>query len=408
MASRAIVRLWWVCIGTLTLLMCLSATIGALVTEIAALGLLVSLTSASVRSFMKGEPLVTIWGLAVLVMGIMFTIVAEQPADIRFVFNFLPFLLAFPVYGVGRQLAEERWVGEAVAGLFLAGALIAACVGLFDVLVRGMYRSEGFYSGALVIARTGLVYGFLAAAGFFVVRGKRRFLFLLGPVLALVSIYFAGARGALLIVPFLSVLFLAFMVGAAPARQRMRLAVQLVLVLIAGALGVAMLIGGSRVSEAFTSVVHVLSGGAVDDAVRDRLDFYRTGWTLFMQAPWSGYGWAGIPRMAFTILDPDAYTAYSLDFFDFHNDFLNFAVAAGVPGVVALLGFFIAPVASALRSGKDRLRPVRLYGVLVIVITYVLAGLTDISLGFDRFTATYAFSAVVALAVFRLPTSPRN
>ncbi|HHS82812.1 MAG TPA: O-antigen ligase domain-containing protein [Devosia sp.] len=338
----------------------------------------------------------------------MFAIAAGQPADVRFVFNFLPFLLAFPVYGVGRQLAGERDVAEMIAGLFLAGTLIAVCVGLFDVLVRGMYRSEGFYSGALVIARTGLVFGFLAAAGFFLSDGKRRYVFLSGPVLALVCIYLAGARGALLIVPFLSVLFLVFVVGAAPARQRMRLAVRLALMLIAGGLGVAVLIGGSRVSEAFTSVAHVLSGGAVDDAIRDRLDFYSTGWTLFMQAPWGGYGWAGIPRMAFTILDPDAYTAYSLDFFDFHNDFLNFAVAAGVPGVAALLGFFVAPILSALRSGNDRLRPVRLYGVLVIVITYVLAGLTDISLGFDRFTATYAFSVAVVLAVFRLPASPRS
>ncbi|VAX16325.1 hypothetical protein MNBD_NITROSPINAE02-573, partial [hydrothermal vent metagenome] len=263
--------------------------------------------------------------------------------------------------------------------------------------------SEGYYSGALVIARMGLLFGFLASAGFFVARGPGRYVYLLGPVLGLISIILAEARGALLIVPVLTLLFLLFVIFAQEQKHRWRIVLSIAIVGSGIAALTFTMIGGTRLMSTFTAVSDVLSSGkALDAPIQQRLDFYSAGWTLFVHSPWLGYGWADIPKMAFTILDAKDYNgAYSLSFFDFHNDFLNFAVAAGVVGIGVLVAFFAAPIVGAWTSQRDSLFAPRLFAVSTIVIIFVLSGLTDISLGFDRYTAAYTMMSAIILGVLR-------
>jgi len=389
-------------LGVMVIFGPVSATIASLVVNIAAIMLLPVLLSPGTLRMLRAEAFVIIWVVAFAVLGLSFAVTANQVADIRFIINFLPFLLAIPVYVVARSLAS-RQVAGIVLLLCLGGAAAAVAVGIFDTFVLGLPRPEGYYSGALVIARMGLLFGFLASAGFFVLEGPRRYVYLLGPVLGLIAIILAEARGALLIVPILAVLFLLFLIFDQSQKYRWQIAGSILLA-GAGAAGVTLVvIDGGRLVSTFAAVTGVLSNGtALDASIQQRLDFYSAGWTLFVQSPWLGYGWADIPKMAFTILDVEDYNgAYSLSFFDFHNDFLNFAVAAGVVGVGVLLAFFTAPIVGVLTSQRDALFSPRLFAVCTIVIIFVLSGLTDISLGFDRYTAAYAMMSAIILGVMR-------
>ncbi len=349
---------------------------------------------------LRKEAFISIWFVAFLILGLSFAVTAEQPYDIIYIFNFLPFIFAIPVYFIARNLANPKTI-SIILFLCLGGAFISVAVGVFDIYVRGFARSEGYYSGALVIARIGLLFGFLATSGFFIIEGAKRYIFLLGPIFGLMAIILGGARASFLIFPILALLFLLFLIFDKKQKHRFLIAASIIMASIGVALFMFFLAGDNRIITTFNSVMATFLGGEVDASTQVRLEFYAAGWELFKQSPWLGYGWADIPEMAFTILNEDDYETYSLDFFDFHNDFLNFAVAAGIIGVGVLCAFLFAPIISALKSPKDSLFVIRLYAISIIILVYALSGLTDISLGFDRYTAIFTMTIAIILGAFR-------
>lgn len=401
--GRWLVAGWWLLVVFALVFSSISAAYSAVIVDIIALFLLPVLWSGEARVALWRERFVRVWSIAFLVLGLSFIVTAEQISDVRYILNFLPFLLAFPVFLIGRSLAG-RHATTIVLLLFLGGAATAAGVSIFDIFVRGFERTEGYFSGALVIARLGLMFGFTATLGFFVVEGYKRYIFLTGPLLGFVSIYLAGARGAFLIFPILVMLFLGKVIFDNKQKSRwIVLAIIVGIILVCGLI-VYLAYDTDRFFSIFRSVYQIFSGARVaDQSVQSRLDFYAAGWHLFVQSPWIGYGWADIPKMAFTILNPDDYASYSLNFFNFHNDFVSFAVASGIVGIFVLIAFFAAPLIGVWTSPRDDLFVPRLFGIVIVVLTFFLSGLSDISLGFDRYTTTFTMTIAIILGVIYVP-----
>jgi O-antigen ligase len=145
----------------------------------------------------------------------------------------------------------------------------------------------------------------------------------------------------------------------------------------------------------------VLAGEAVADfSTRVRLQLYAAAIEAFQRSPWIGHGWHDMMEAIIPFLDPDA-PGYARRLPQLHNDVLDFAVAAGVVGIISYLMLLAAPIVAALRSPPDSQRQMRLYGSSVLVAAYVGAGLTDLMFGFEFHTALYVAVAAIVLGYCR-------
>ena len=150
---------------------------------------------------------------------------------------------------------------------------------------------------------------------------------------------------------------------------------------------------------AVSSIGDVFGGTAsADVATYERQILLAAGWTSFLSSPWIGYGWANLSYAA-AAADPAHLGQLAGQVFMFHNDALDFAVAAGVFGIAVYLALLAAPIVGALAAPRDSLRTVRVYGALVLSISFFVFGLTDMTLGYDVTTTLYAFLTALLLGV---------
>lgn len=393
------IGVWWVLVGALTLSSTVSSTITAGVLAVLGVVLLPVVVMRGAFADLARDCFVLLFCLAVALLAVVFAIDARAPADMIFVLNFAPLLLAVPVYVVARRISGPETVRTVVVLCFL-GCIVALVIGSYTVFVRHLPRADGlFLTGSLIYARLAVLFGFIAAAGCLIPGPRWRYVYLLGPVIATAVCVLAGARGVLLCVPFLMLLLFVFVLRERSGRERWWIVGGIAALSIVGAAAALPFIDMARMLAIPGDVVNVMTGNgdATDMSTQRRLDFYWAGWTLFQRAPLLGYGWAHLRDAAFTVLDPQT----NADFFSYHNDVLNFAVAGGVIGILALVIMLIAPLAGALTSPRDSLFTARLYGASAIVLLYALSGLTDHVIGYDMPTFAFAMMSAIVLGVFR-------
>jgi len=155
----------------------------------------------------------------------------------------------------------------------------------------------------------------------------------------------------------------------------------------------------ARLLSTISSIGDVIGGDAsADFATYERQAMLSAGWTAFLSAPWLGYGWANLGTAA-ALADPAGFGQLAGVVFMFHNDVLDFAVAGGVFGLAAYVLFLVAPIAGAFAAPRDSLRTVRFYGALVLSVSFLVFGLTDMTFGYDLTTTLYAFLTALLLGV---------
>lgn len=397
--------LWFALVASLTLGASVVATIVSLATNLLALLLVPVLRECGAMAVIRREPMLVMFASAFLVLGCVFALSAEAPGDMIFLGNFLPLLLCMPVYVLARRHAGQR-VAAAVVALALVGVGLAVFSGLFDLWVRDLERAEGYLTGANVYARIAMLIGFVAGAGVFIGEKRSRFLFCAGPLLGVLAAALAASRGALLAAPPMLVVFVLFVFCDRRLRRHRRALAGIAAAgLVALTVGVAIL-APSRIATIPSVIGQIVSGADVTDSdVSDRLAFYRFGWSLFTESVWIGHGWPN-PRTG-----PDRPPASQAEGkaprFDYHNDLLTFAVAAGIPGVLALLTILAAPLAGATRGPRDPFAYGRFYAVCAIVGVTLLTGLSANNIGRDMPTTAFVMLAAIILGTFRdAPAAP--
>jgi O-antigen ligase len=354
--------------------------------------LLLRASDGTLRRALAPAPL-TLLGI-VVVLFVCFAITARQPGDMLFIFNFVALVLFAPIY---LTLSDRRPANGAVivARLALLGALLSVVVMLVRIGYMGGRRSDAGLIGVIVLANTAMILGFLSLIGAAADHGWRRVIYLLGPAAGVSTLIMTQSRGPILALVPLGIGAAIFL--ARSLRINWWWVTAGLVAGVAATAAWAMSLGG-RIAKLPGIFYSLLSGDFVQDRTTEfRLDLYQAGWKAFQDSPVFGHGWAHIMTAARPYLEIKRLARLP----QLHNDFLDFAVAAGVVGIACYVILLAAPIVLGLMSPRDSQRRLRLYGCTVLSIAYFFDGLTDLMFGFEFHTALYACILAILLGYCR-------
>lgn len=305
-------------------------------------------------------------------------VTAQQPVDILQTLNFAAMLFYAPLAALFRRAATSA-NSRKIADFALVGAAAGLCVSLYFTYIEGLPRAGlgSFFTDPIRLSNTALIVGFFAMIGAAASSSYQRFIYALGPLLALVVIFASGSRAALIAFPVL--LFVAALLLV--KHKWLAIGVSLGLAVGFAVIGYVADLAGARSSTLF-EILGRLAGGdnPADLGTTIRFILYRAGSFAFLEAPIFGHGWS---RLMSSILPYLAvYEQVHAQLPHLHNDALNFAVAAGVFGIAVYLILLVTPVLCCLRSPRDSQYRTRLYGCSLLSISYFVLGLPDTMLSF--------------------------
>jgi O-antigen ligase len=336
-------------------------------------------------------------GYLILAAGIAIdAATAGQPHDLLYALDFGMLLLYAPLASLYDRAAAPR--NAAVASdLALAGVAIAFLLGIVEELLLHPDRAGYLRSDPIRYADTALILGFLALMGLVAHRGRRRWLYLAGPLLGLASTLMSGSRSALLAFPLMAIVAVAMLIR----RRGLAWIIGIGAIIVVGAgFAIGVGLGHSRSLGVFGVVRTVLAGGTVADSpTRERIAIYRAGWQAFLQSPVFGVGWHRKMDVIAQYLAPADRNLANLP--HLHDEVLNFGVGNGIFGIIAYLLLISLPIVVCLRSPRDSQYRVRLYGCALLVGSYVTLGLADVMIGFELHTALYVALTALLLSYCR-------
>ena len=337
------------------------------------------------------DPSGKMFAAAFLAIAALFAVSADVPADVLLAFNCGACLAYAPLAPLLARGAAPGNAGT-VARLALAGVAIGCAVSVVEVYVLGAARAGTFATDTIRLGDTAVLLGFLALIGVVQARGRTRWLYLLGPILAAAVVLLTGARGAMVAFPILTAAAFILLI-----RNKW--------IAVAAGVGTPLLLAGAAVMGSFGSsrlasiagfVSDMAAGGPIrDDAIRIRVELYKAGWEAFQQSPWTGHGWARLMSSVEPFLAEADKQHAQLP--HLHNEVLNFAVFGGLAGVAIYVMLIVAPIVLTMRSARDSQYGARRFGVLMLTAGYVAMGLPDTMLSFELHTALYV--AVVAILI---------
>lgn len=325
------------------------------------------------------------WSIAFLVafalIAFAFLLQPDHPS-LAFIPDFAVFALA-PLVGAGlAPLAERSLTIARVSQLCLLAAGLAALIGLHGMW-QGYDRPTAPGVSPIHFADLAVVLGFMALAGTLADRGRGRWIYYLGPVLAILATIAAETRGALLVALGLALLYgvIRTAESALPRPIKLLLPLSFGVIVIAG-FALAYALGFTRPLEAFQPVIALLRGELpADTSALYRVEMYRAGLLAFADAPLFGHGWHEQIGAAMPYLSPVGREGYALESWGYiHNDALSLAVAAGLCGLVAYGLMLGAPLLAHFRSPGGPDRKARLYAALCLSVGIFLSGATDVLL----------------------------
>jgi O-antigen ligase len=357
-------------------------------------GLLVLLTAPSVRVVLR-QPAVALPLVAGVFLLVALAITAKSPMHLAIIMVLAPLWLVGFEAGLLTRLG--RWLTPtAIGGFALAGVTGGAAIAAFDVLVRQQERGGYLVNNPIHLADLALMLGFVAPVGL-LGRHRLRGLFLLGPVLALVTIWFSGSRGPLLaFVPMLAVGGAVLALLTLSRRQAFVAIAVVVALIVAGRVALMTLGAGGRIASFGEVVTAMLTGSSADGSTSERLYMYHSAWNAFWASPWFGHGMVDFPAIAlqYAPAGPGFPPSGHL-----HSDLADFAVIGGTLGLVAYLLLLLAPVVGGLRA-RGASRPAAIYLGIVASVGYFGMGLTNAMFGVLTQTVVYAvmLALIAALA----------
>lgn len=325
----------------------------------------------------------TPWSLAFLAaFGLLAVAFLVQPdrSGLPFLADFSFFALA-PLIGAalapiaGRHLTLER-----VSQLCLLATGLAAAVGLYG-MAQGINRPTAPGFSPIHFADLAVVLGFMGLAGTFLDKGRIRWIYSCGPVLAIVATIAAETRGALIVALGLALLYGAVWAWGSTLPRWAKLLLPLVLGIVV-ILGFALAygLGFTRPLEAFEPILALLRGEMpADTSSLYRVEMYRAGILAFLDAPVFGHGWHRQIAAAMPYLSPVGQEGYALEGWGYiHNDALSLAVATGLCGLVAYGLTLAAPLVAHFAGKRADERKARLYFALCLSLGLFLSGATDV------------------------------
>ena len=347
----------------------------------------------------RPSPFAAVLLAAFAVLTLLFLATASDVWDGLAALNFAGLALFWPLaILLGRAASPgnaQRTATMALAGTGIA-AVYAGITIFFSPVVRG---GDVFANDPIRLANTSVILGFLSVVLMApTAQGIKRWVYRLGgPLCALVVVILTGTRIAMIAYPVIA--FVTIMLTI--RRKWLGVLIGLgfigliALVAMSGAFGI------ERISLLIQAIADVVTGKAdsADEAVAVRMILWRAGWSVFESAPLLGVGWGNMMD-AVTALTPAG--AFRENYFThLHNEALTFAVAGGLIGVAVYITLIAAPLITAVRSVGDSQYKARLSGVIIVIVAYIVMGLTDTMVGFELHTALYVGFMAILLSYCR-------
>jgi O-antigen ligase len=326
-------------------------------------------------------------------------VTARQPSDLLQTLNFASMLLYAPLALMFGRAAHKR-NSRKIADFALAGAAGALLLSLWFTYVEQLPRAGlgSFFTDPIRLSNTALIIGFFAMIGAVAADGYQRFVYFIGPVLALAVIFASGSRAAL--IAFGVLLFVAALLLV----KRKRFAALVSIGLLAGfaLMGYVTDVAGLRSSTLFEILGRLASGDdPADLGTAIRFILYHAGFAAFLDAPLFGHGWGRLMSSITPYLAPSDLVHAQLP--HLHNDALNFGVASGGFGLAVYVLLLALPVVSCLTSPRDSQYRTRVYGGALLAISYFVLGLPDTMLSFPLHNTLYVVMTAMLLNYCRDP-----
>jgi O-antigen ligase len=340
--------------------------------------------------------------IAFAVLAACFAISAQSVFDPLRVFNFTALLLFGPFLMLMQRFADA---GNALAFARLASAgaivgFVAAFIGKYGL---GWPRAESPIFGAILLANTAVLLGFLSATGVLTASTTReRWFYGLVPLLGVATASITESRG-----PMLSIAPLVILCAAVIAKRwRVRPLIAIAATFAYLAICAAIIFGiNDRVTTIAGVAQDMSSGVAVEDFNAGiRLALYDGGLRAFLEAPIFGHGWARLMTSVGPFL-PDGMREFGLRLPHLHNDVIDFAVAAGVVGIAVYLLLIATPLVASSRSPRDSQWFHRMFACAILCTAYIFDGLTDLMFGMEFHDMFYVVVAAIVLAYCRDPVT---
>lgn len=366
------------------------------------LALLLSLVGAS-RFCFGGARKTFVWQptLAALLgafalLGVVSSFSAASPNDLSFLVSFLGLALPILLYQYLVNLPKPPTFFT-IAVYCLLGCLLGALFAHAQRYGLGIGRTVAVAAGSNAVARVAALLGFLALICLSPDPRSKKNLVIFAPVAALAIVMLSGSRGTLLAVPIMLFVALAF---ALPKLWTSSKVITLALVGAAAA-GFFFLVAvdpNGFVSRFGYTITELASGRLPGHSSELRFEMLVGAWNAFLQSPLIGHGWFGHwEALIQNHPTPDIFGPVK-QYFSYHNDLADFAVAGGVLGLLAYAIIIAAPIVNLLIDPKLRANRRAAYGLVLLPVSYFVFGLTDFVFGFDLLTTLYGFSLAFILA----------
>ncbi|SFT95808.1 O-antigen ligase family protein [Mesorhizobium sp. YR577] len=274
-----------------------------------------------------------------------------------------------------------------VARTTVLASMVACYAGLVVAAFQYYYLGERAWGGAgnpIVFATVIGLTGAVSLAGIFFLQEKKLTLPLAGAFAASwIGLIFSGSR-ALWISSFVVTVAILWIYRRTLSRYispRNAVIIVAIFVAIAAAGAPTVMDRMGRVAADWDKLT---VNSQQETSLGVRLSLWEMALDLVQQRPFIGYGMGSTRKLITTGLRDQ----YGLDFTftHFHNGFATVTVEAGLIGLLTLLAIFAAATATAVRCFRDSRDEVERFGatvLVILVVTYMISGLTNIILGHD-------------------------
>ncbi len=391
---------WWTLLGLLLLATPLIGTIAAALVLI--LTLLASPVVFNKEAFneLKNQPMIILFSISFIVFAFFIAISVKSSRDLLVIFAFMPFLSSAVAYILARKYASKK-TAIIVLSLCLIGAALTVLVGLIDMYFLNSVRPRGFFSGVITLSMVGTTLGVIAGMGFFLVDDFKKIIFLLGPIFAIIIIVLTQSRGTAIALPILGFLYFIFAIRRTKTLKA-KIFVTIVLSILAFGAFYYITQQSGRIA-ALSNIFTLISEQGLSSlkTLNIRMEMYIAGWELFLASPWIGYGWRNMGEYAVLSMGADKINGHLLRYFQFHNDFINYAFSAGIFGIASFFAFLFAPLVGALKAPHDSMFGFRIEIILLMLALYAISGLTGGTLSHGLLISLYAMIGAIVLGAFR-------
>lgn len=329
----------------------------------------------------------------------------RKPSELLSLVTFAFFPFSYAYWSVSRK---EDIVTSAVWG-----SAIACVSGLAIAVLQAVFnpddRVEGGAGNALVFATVTVIAISVVLAGIFLMQTRHRPLLAGLALCGVLALILSQSRSPLVM---LAVNALMLLVIFGPGHWLRRLLVPAVILIVLAGFALSAGVDVPFVSARFEAVASDLAAvreqGNYASSTGIRIALWEIGYDMWKEAPWIGHG----RRMAADEMGRRLLDLYGVDrsFTHFHNFMLQALVQYGILGLTTLLallayGFWLA--INTLRTTTEQERRFGAALMLVVLVTYTGAGMTNIMFGHDILDAVFMICMVpgVYLAVGRSMTA---